>query len=693
MDYREFEFDVGSGSSASTVTFRMALSWDGSLPIVNGEGQSYPLNIETEWDDETNHDVLDVNVINHPDVSIENPMVLTGYVQTDYEYNKCVVLIAYARPLQVGDETICYEGGPRIHFTGTDDWNNNHYDYIDEDMESYRLQIPIHCKIEHGHDGTYTIDANFPIFDTQAHRNAYVISGDLTGCMNGFQEFDEDTKDYYIYTSHKSAIAKNGSLSWASGVATFTFERILAKKGSIALYKSAEPNVYYLKSGLVTGSYYSSTSQPAVENADTADFDDYLHYSGPFYDTYKSSYGDGTFELALPTRDLHAKSTTNIPIFSTEEDAEGYLQGTVPEEDAENYSYIANDFGDAENVTGDLEETTTPGVNNSRGVFAVDYCMARSGLASLGGDFFSDTYLEDMKKGLELYGNNPMNAVLGCMYFPFDISSIYSMTGVNYVAFGSYNHPVSGYGINKVLFNTGLKSLGSTYIRPTYKNFLDYTATEIYCFLPYVGWVNLDVNKYMDTTLEIKYSIDIHSGECCAQLYSNGRLMDSYDGQIGIKQPITSQDLSAYFQAQITGIKGAFGAVSGGAVNGAMAGAKGGAYGAIAGGVVGGGLGAIDAGATLYGLAKMRPTLFSSGGYSGALGCNLPQYAILVFCFHDVEEPANLLATHGKPSNKSGRISDFSGFLSVNSVNLQCGTATQEEKEEIMSYLANGVII
>lgn len=544
-------------------------------------------------------------------------------------------------------------------------------------------------------DYYFDIEVNFPVFDTLEHAIAYVSTGSLEGLLNGSAEFDENTVDYYIYTSHKQGTAKNGSVTWTEGVATFCFERILAQEGSLALYLSSEPNVYMLKHGPVVGSYYSSTSKPDVENADPLEFTDgTLEYEGPFYQVYDKSWGNGTWEMALPTRDLMQRNTTNIPIFTDEEQAEDYLNGVESIENAVNYSYLSDSLGDTvENTTGQKEELTVLGVNNSRGVFSVDYCMARSGLASLGGDFFSTNYLEDMKKGLELYGNNPMNAVMGCIYFPFDVSQIYSTVGVNFVSFGSYSHPVEGYGISKILFNTGAKSLGSTYIKPTYRNFLDYTATEIYCFLPYVGWVNLDVNKYMDTTLEIKYSVDLHSGECCAMLLSNGRLMDSYDGQIGIKQAITAEDLSSYFQAQIGGIKQAMGAVAGGAVTGAMTGAKGGAYGAVAGAVVGGTAGTIGAGVTLYGLSKMHPQMFSSGGYSGSLGCNLPQYPIIVFCYHDTEEPANLINTYGKPSNKSGRLSDFSGFLSVNSVNLNCGTATNEEKDEILQYLNSGIII
>ena len=678
MSTRVYEYETTSGHIAK---FNIEKTWNGeTVPVLSyvshynmrltGDGDSvtFDYNIEDIYTERTDYDEDNLKIAAYIHEVDDDIRI---YMGTAYNYR---------------DETVVTAG--RLWFLGTWQYNETSGAY-DGDQAANRFMYSLSGL----HDSEWTFDANFPIFDSMENWENYIMTGSLVGVLNSGAEYGKDTQDYYIYTSHKHASVKNGSIEWATGVATFSFERILAQRGSICLYRFAEPNVYRLRANLVVGSYYSSTSKPDVENADPADFASGVRYSGPFYDVYNKSFGDGSFELALPTRDLYSKSTTNIPIFSDEEKADGYLDGTVPEEEAENYSYIANDFGDARNATGDLEDATQVGTNNSRGVFAVDYCMSRSGLASLGGDFFSETYLEDMKKGLELYGNNPMNSVLQCLYFPFDISSIYSVSGVEFVHFGSYNHPVSGYGINKVLFNTGLKDLGSTHILPTFRNFLDYTATEIYAYLPYIGWVNLDVNKYMDTDLNIKYAVDLHSGECTAMLFSNGRLMDCYDGQIGIKQPITSEDMSAYFMAQIQGIKGATGAVTGGAINGAGVGAKGGAYGAAAGAIVGGGLGAVNAGVTLYGLAKMRPQLFSSGGYSGALGANLPQYPIIVFCIHDCEEPVNLLQTHGKPSNKSGRIQDFSGFLSVNSVNLQCGTATNDEKDEILSYLASGVII
>ena len=528
-----------------------------------------------------------------------------------------------------------------------------------------------------------------PIFETEADLEAYVRTGDISGVINADTEFGEDSTDYYLYTWWSPATAKNGQIT-RTGSNTHFYERILAN-GNICLKKTAEPNQYTITGGIIVGSAYSSINKYSCEQIEKKDFLDHLISAGPVYDMYRNSYGDGTFTLG--EGDLNSTFITNIPFFADPEKADKYIAGQIPIEEADNYSYISGGIGSKTNPTGEPEERTELSLNLTRGVFAADYCMSRTGLVNLATDFFSSSFWEDLKDGLKYYGNRPMSAVSSCVYFPFDISTIFDIVGVNYVSFGSYSHDVTGKGISKITWNKGVKDLGSTFIRPTFNNFLDFAAVEIYCFLPYIGFVSLQTDKYMGKNLEIKYSIDIHSGECSAMLFANGTLMDTYDGQIGIVNPITSEDLAGYAQAQISGIKSALGSVAGGGITGAMAGAKGGAYGAAAGAIVGTGLGAVNAGLTAYGLMNMKPQLFSSGGYSGALGANLPQYAFLVFAIHETEEPANLIQTHGKPSNRSGLIGDFSGFLSVNSVNLNCGDATEAEKAEILQLLYSGIII
>ena len=575
-----------------------------------------------------------------------------------------------------------------------DCYNDTGFIYTPTDLNKV-LSIPLWDGwMSYGEDSTiydFVIqgDVDIPIFDSYEHMEAYVLTGSMEGCINFDDEFSEETQPYYIYTRYANATVKNGSITYAEQNTGF-FERILCN-GRIVLYKTGEPNQYEIRGNGIVASAFSSINQYTVEQIDPADYTDGLLRSGPVYQNYSKEWGDGTFTLGL--YDLQVTSISNIPFADNAQKAQDYLDGLIPLEEMDNYSYISGGVGVEGNPTGTPEDVTTLSRNLSRGVFAADYTMSRSGLVSLATDFFSSNFWDDIKDGLKYYNNNYMSAVSSCIYFPFDISSIFDLVPVNFVGFGSYQHDVTGYGISRIAFNKGVKDLGETFIRPTFNNFLDFAAVEIYLFLPYIGFVQLQTDKYMGKTLKIQYSIDIHSGECSALLFANGTLMDTYDGQIGIVNPITSEDLAGYAQAQISGIKTALGSVAGGGISGAMAGAKGGAYGAAAGAIVGSGLGAVNAGLTAYGLMNMKPQLFSSGGYSGALGANLPQYAFLVFAIHETEEPANLIQTHGKPSNKSGNVGSFSGFLSVNSVNLYCGNATDEEKQEILQMLYSGIII
>lgn len=507
-------------------------------------------------------------------------------------------------------------------------------------------------------------------------------------------ESSNETQDYYIFNTFEAA---NIDL----GIVTYTGD---APTGRFLIFKAnSEPCLYYVDEGnslelgllynSIVGSVYSSINKQDVINKQfdvNAWTPKALTYDGPFYDVL-TFMPDGNYTIGV-TMD------TNIYIAHNRQQALDYLNGLVPAEDLINYGSVG-DPTIAENETGTKELITEFGGNYSENVFSHDYLMTRTELADVGGKFFDTTVLQALLDGLKLYGNNPMDSVLSCLYFPFDLSTICTASQVSDIYFGSYK--MENVSARKVSTREGYKELGSTYIKPTFYNWLDYAATHIYLYLPYIGFVELDVNKYLDKWLKIVYMVDLHSGECEASLCADGLLMDTYSGQIGIKQPITYNDLASYFQAQITalrnGVMTSIAAPFAGAAGGAQAGSQAGPYGAIAGAALGatGGemFGKVNAAWTGYKFVKTKPPLFSKGGYSSEVGANMPQYAFLVFMYNDVEIPENELALYGKPSVASGRIADFNGFLAVNCVQLNCPRATEEEKAEIEALLSKGIYI
>lgn len=554
-----------------------------------------------------------------------------------------------------------------------------------------------------------SISTNIPIFLSNTTPNAIIdeyMNNSTTlerineileeYALNYSSEYNQQTQDYYIFNTYDTCNIDMGIVTYTGGNPVGRFE-IFKANSEPCLYFVDEDNSCELGliAGNIVGSVYSSINKEAVLSKQ---FNPNkwergaLVYSRPFYHplTYLP---DGNYTIGV-TWD------TNVYIAHNRQQAEDYLAGLVSPEELYNYGNVGNPEI-ASNETGTKELTTTFGGNESENVFSHDYMMSRTELADIGGKFFDTNILNALLDGLKLYGNaNPMESVLGCLYFPFDLSTVCpDYTAVTDIYFGSYK--MENVSANKIKHRSGYKEMGSTFIKPTFYNWLDYKAMHVYLYLAYIGFVELDVNKYLNKTLKIIYMVDIHSGECEVSLLADGLLMDTYSGQIGIKQPITYNDLATYFQSQITALRNGVMSVVGGPVAGAGTGAQigssGGPYGMLAGAVTGASLGQTVGTANGmwqgWKVSHTKPPLFSKGGYSSEIGANMPQYCFLVFMYNDVEIPANLLSVYGKPSNKSGNVGSFSGFLSTNYVKLQCPTATDEEKAEIVSLLNSGIYI
>lgn len=546
-------------------------------------------------------------------------------------------------------------------------------------------------------------NTNVPVFETLAEAQDYVnasTDSEALEYLKNALNYDDaqntqDTQDYYIYNTYDTCDITLGIVEYTGGNPTGRYEIIKADK--VAGYYTDQDNSleFHLTGSNIVGSVYSSVNQYDVISKQS-DPDNWtrgtIYYSGPFYDTL-TFLPDGSYTIGVTLY-------TNIPIFKDEQTALGFLDGTVPEEEAINYGNTGNPTI-AQNETGTKELLTTFGGNESENVFAHDYMMSRSELADIGGKFFDTNILNALLDGLKLYGNaNPMESVLGCLYFPFDLSTVCpDYTAVTDIYFGSYK--MENVSANKIKHRSGYKEMGSTFIKPTFYNWLDYKAMHIYLYLAYIGFVELDINKYLNKWLKIIYMVDIHSGECEVSLLADGLLMDTYSGQIGIKQPITYNDLATYFQSQITALRNGVMSVVGGplagAGTGAQIGSSGGPYGMLAGAVTGASVGQMVGTANGmwqgWKVSHTKPPLFSKGGYSSEIGANMPQYCFLVFMYNDVEIPENLQLLYGKPSNKSGNVGSFSGFLSTNYAKIQVPTATDEEKNEIASLLNSGIYI
>lgn len=586
-----------------------------------------------------------------------------------------------------------------------------------------------------------------PLFDDELKLYAYLNTGDTSGILNSGETEDEEAKKYYIYNTYGSGTVKMGVAKITQSVLTGRYENLMCVNTPCLYWVDKGHSLELrIKYNDIKGSYYSSISRWAVESADIDDYtEDVLLYSYPFYHTY-TKLPDGSYTIG-------SMLSTNMPLFKNESDAQDFIDGNKDITDAENWPEISGDkIYDPiiDNDTGEKEESTDFGESFVRNIFSQMYLCNTANLYEISNALFDydvttlSGLWEDIKKGLEMYGSNPMECVQGLRFYPLDLSTIFpNVQSQNYVYFGAYKLNLTQGNVQKVIYANGYKDLGTVKIKRSFKDWRDFEPyTKLSIYLPYVGRYQLDLKKYYEKDVTVRYYIDIRTGACIACLIADGLLLDWFDGILGVEMPITLTDYSTYAQNQLniimrnagigisaegvvgaTGVKGVQGAINGaansagsefantyasmGGGSAAFTAAKGASSSAMASGAAGiagtAALGAVAVGAVAAGVVmKTEFDMMRTGtaaytrtrpASSSMLNQFLPQYPTFMFEIQDIDESDYLNELYGRPANASGVIGNFSGYLEAEDVLLICPIATDNERQEIIDLVKTGIYI
>lgn len=81
--------------------------------------------------------------------------------------------------------------------------------------------------------------------------------------------------------------------------------------------------------------------------------------------------------------------------------------------------------------------------------------------------------------------------------------------------------------------------LGRVFISETYGNAIDYEQTTLTAYLPYIGFVELPVQIFMNKAANLHYRVNVASGECLAVFTDdNGVLLQGYTGNMSFSIPV-----------------------------------------------------------------------------------------------------------------------------------------------------------
>ena len=217
---------------------------------------------------------------------------------------------------------------------------------------------------------------------------------------------------------------------------------------------------------------------------------------------------------------------------------------------------------------------------------------------------------------------------------------------------------------------------GTVKINEYFGDARDYSPyTQVYCYLPFIGIVELNADDVVNSTLGIKYKIDVLTGCCLAQLtvkkYGLDAVLYTYTGNCAVQMPITSGN----YLSTVSSLLGAV-------VSGAAAVATGGALAPVA---IGAAANAMGGGARAS--VAMSGSL---GSNAGAMGIRKPY---LIIKRVESADANGYNEFYGYPTNKRVNLSQLTGYVRVKEINLSGTNATEDEQNEIVALLKEGVIL
>lgn len=324
--------------------------------------------------------------------------------------------------------------------------------------------------------------------------------------------------------------------------------------------------------------------------------------------------------------------------------------------------------------------------------------------------------------------NNPLDVVKGLTFYPFDVANKAPNTGTldyDHIVLGTIDTGVSATALNDsfIVVDCGSCTYFPVYGVNDFRSYAPYSTAELH--IPYCGSVEISPELYLNHTISVKMIVDLKTGAALALIYRDGMAVDSVGGTVGITIPISGieretlaaaehQALSQYKTARNTAI---------GNIAHTATSIGGTAFDVL--GTIGGGKSS-----PTQMQSRFTRTLSSSGQHASDImnvksaiqnvrdaqydlqHINIPyktigtassvtSYANEPYCRLIIKRPIMLDGysqsdfghCYGFATNKTGVVSDFSGYTQFASVDLSGVNCSESMKAQIKSIMLSGVRI
>lgn len=249
---------------------------------------------------------------------------------------------------------------------------------------------------------------------------------------------------------------------------------------------------------------------------------------------------------------------------------------------------------------------------------------------------------------------------------------------VSSVTIAGQQYPVGSAAL--VSDNIAIRNFAEVQIPEIAGSFLDYAP---YCsamlYLPFIGSVSIDVNTISSGSIAVRYTFDLISGNCIAQVRTVDRdgsaiIYGTYAGNAAYKYPISGNDNGGF---------AVLGAAAGIATAGLAVAATGGSAAPLAASIVSGAASSISAEHHLQQAGSLPANTSALGDLRIYLVITRPAYLT----------PDGYENIKGYPAGDGHTVGSYTGLLSGELHADSIPAATDWEKKEIERLFAEGVII
>lgn len=330
-----------------------------------------------------------------------------------------------------------------------------------------------------------------------------------------------------------------------------------------------------------------------------------------------------------------------------------------------------------------IPEPDLPNISIADSGLVTIYTPSAGQLSDLAAYLWSNDFITSMVK--DLYAD-ALDVIISLGFVPFNVTH----GGTREIKVGNRgtgilsNYPAANY--HK--FDAGTISLKTTL--GAYIDYAPYTKGDIY--IPFVGYVPLDIDAFMGHNITLKYICDLCTGSAVAILKRDNDVWQQFSCNLLTQVPLSAANYAQMYQTIIgatailagAGIAGAAGiggaAVGGEAAEGAQA-------------IASQSGGAAKAASGIMSAAATKPQIQKSNNLSLSAGLLGNKKAFIQLYRPNLALPDNQNKFQGYPSYIELTLSECSGYTRVSSCNLSIPGATGSELSMIDSILKTGFIV